>query len=210
LFDITQSTLVECPGGLTSVIIPASVTYIGEEAFSGCTGLTSVTIPASVANIGEWAFNGCTGLTSVTIPASVTGISDYAFANCANLASVYFQGNAPTADWSVFVFYNYSATAYYLPSTTGWNAFSVNTGVSPVLWNPVIQTGDGIFGVQNSQFGFNITGTNNFAVVVEVCTNLANPVWVPLTTNTLVNGSVYFSEPVQENSCGRFYGLGLP
>jgi hypothetical protein len=29
-------------------------------------------------------------------------------------------------------------------------------------------------------------------------------------TNTLVNGLFYFSEPVQKNITGRFYGLGLP
>ena len=29
----------------------------------------------------------------------------------------------------------------------------------------------------------------NFTVVVGACTNLANPVWQPLQTNTLINGS---------------------
>jgi len=101
-----------------------------------------------------------------------------------------------------------NVTVYNLPYTGGWSPpFG---GLSPVLWNPVIQTGDGGFGVRNNQFGFDITGTNDFAVVVEVCTNLANAVWVPLTTNTLVNGLFHFSEPVQGNSSGRFYGLGFP
>ena len=39
---------------------------------------------------------------------------------------------------------------------------------------------------------------------------LASPVWVLLTTNTLVKGSLYFSEPAQANISGRPYGLGLP
>jgi hypothetical protein len=64
--------------------------------------------------------------------------------------------------------------------------------------------------VQTNYFGFNITNNANLTVVVEVCTNLASPVWVPLATNTLAGGSSYFSEPVQGNSSGRFYGLGLP
>jgi hypothetical protein len=46
--------------------------------------------------------------------------------------------------------------------------------------------------------------------VVEACTNLANPVWFRLTTNTLVNGSYYFSESFQPGAPARFYGLGLP
>ena len=53
---------------ITELIIPDSVTSIGDFAFSGCTGLTSVTIPDSVASIGDFAFYGCSGLTSITIP----------------------------------------------------------------------------------------------------------------------------------------------
>ena len=56
--------------GITSVIIPNSVTNIGASAFRNCTGLTSVTIPASVIDIAINAFNGCTNLTSVTFQAS--------------------------------------------------------------------------------------------------------------------------------------------
>ena len=32
-------------------------------------------------------------------------------------------------------------------------------------------------------------------VVVEASTNLANPTWTPLATNTLTSGSAYFSDP---------------
>jgi len=95
-----------------------------------------------------------------------------------------------------------------LPGTFGWS--SNLDGTPAILWNPLIQTADGSFGISNNQFGFNITGTNNFTVVVEACTNLANPVWTPLQTVTLTNGSYYFSEPLQTNSPGRFYGLGVP
>jgi hypothetical protein len=79
-----------------------------------------------------------------------------------------------------------------------------------VLWNPLIQTSDGSFGVQNNQFGFNFTGTTNIPVEVEACTNLANPVWTTLQSLTLTNGLVYFSEPLQTNSSGRFYRISAP
>ena len=36
---------------MTGVMIPASVTRIGDYAFYGCTNMTGVTIPASVTNI---------------------------------------------------------------------------------------------------------------------------------------------------------------
>ena len=49
------------------LVIPNSVTNIGDNAFSGCSGLTSVTIPNSVKSIGGNAFSDCSGLTSVHI-----------------------------------------------------------------------------------------------------------------------------------------------
>ena len=73
---------------LTSVIIGDSVTSIGNNAFAWCTSLTSVTIPDSVTSIDYAAFCGCTSLMSVSIPGNVTSIGDYAFLGCTSLTSV--------------------------------------------------------------------------------------------------------------------------
>ena len=72
---------------LTSVTIVNSVTSIGDYAFAWCKSLTSVTIPDSVTYIGGSAFSGCTSLTSITIPDSVTSIGEEAFWNCTSLQS---------------------------------------------------------------------------------------------------------------------------
>jgi hypothetical protein len=80
-------------------------------------------------------------------------------------------------------------------------------GLPIVLWNPVIQTGDGFLGVRSNQFGFTITGTANIPVVVEACANLANPTWTPLFTGMLTNGALYFSDPDWINYPGRFYRI---
>lgn len=73
--------------GLTSIIIPNSVTSIGDHAFYGCGRLTSIVIPDSVTTIANYAFAG-TQLTSITIPDSVTSIGDYAFSNCLSLVNI--------------------------------------------------------------------------------------------------------------------------
>ena len=72
------------------LVIPAGVTSIGYEAFSGCRGLTSVEIPVSVTSIGSDAFSGCSGLTSVTFEAGsqLEAIGLYAFRDCSRLTSV--------------------------------------------------------------------------------------------------------------------------
>jgi len=208
---------------LSNVTIPGGVGNIGVGAFESCLSLTNATISLGVADIESNAFESCTGLTSITIPGSVTNISEYAFGGCSNLSQVYFTGNAPAADGTSFLdmgyyyighysypYWYYVSTAYYLPGTTGWAEFSANTGIPAVLWNPVIQAGGASFGVQSNQFGFNITGTTNIPIVVEACTDLAQPVWVPLQSMRLTNGLVYFSEPVETNSAARFYRIGAP
>ncbi len=75
-------------GGFTSVSIPNSVTSIGFSAFRDCTGLTRVVIPSSVTTIGTIAFYNCNGLTNIIIPNSVTSIGEEAFWNCSSLTSI--------------------------------------------------------------------------------------------------------------------------
>jgi hypothetical protein len=215
LFDKSQTTLLDYPGGKSgSYAIPGTVTSIGEYAFWLCYGLTGVTIPPSVTSLGDEAFAFCSSLTKITIPASVTNIADYAFDDCRDLTSVYFTGNAPAADSTLFYRDNDSVlTTYYLPGTTGWsNSIWGYPAAGPpaVLWNPLIQASGANFGVRNNQFVFNIAGTTNIPILVEACTNLANPVWTPLQTLTLTNGSVHFSDAQWTNYPGRYYRISSP
>ena len=154
----------------------------------------------------------CFGLTSVTIGTSVTSIGSEAFWDCSSLTAAYFQGNAPPDDGTAFN--GDSATVYYLPGTTGWGA---TFGSRPTaLWAlpyPVILSGangNTNLGVQNNQFGFTISWANNVPVVVLAATNLANPVWTPVSTNALTNGAFYFNDPQWTNYPARFYRVRSP
>jgi hypothetical protein len=64
--------------------------------------------------------------------------------------------------------------------------------------------------VRTNRFGFTVTGTSGLVIVVEACTNLANPLWLSLETNTLSGGSCYFSDPLWTNQPARFYRLRSP
>ena len=73
---------------VTGVVIPNSITTIGDYAFYSCDNLTNITIPNSVTTIGNYAFGVCDNLTSISIPDSVTTVGEGAFYYCDNLASV--------------------------------------------------------------------------------------------------------------------------
>jgi hypothetical protein len=122
----------------------------------------------------------------------------------------YYLGNAPSVDRYP---YNIGATTYYLPGTTGWDDFRYVTGLQTIPWylpNPTILNFEPNFGVQTNRFGFTISWATNISVVVEACTNFANPVWQPVQTNTLTGGLCYFSDPTWTNYPARFYRLRSP
>ena len=98
---IGQYAFYRC-GSLTSVTIPESVTKIGELAFYNCSSLTSVIIPESVTIIPYHCFQNCISLTSVTIPNSVTSIGSWAFYDCSNLTSVTIPASVTDIDWGAF------------------------------------------------------------------------------------------------------------
>ena len=86
---------------LTSYVIPASVTRIGEFAFSRCESLTEIVISDSVTSIGDHAFSRCHSLTEVVIPDSVISIGDGAFGSCESLRSVVIPDSVTSiGDWA--------------------------------------------------------------------------------------------------------------
>jgi hypothetical protein len=174
---------------LTSVAIPDHLTSIQTGTFAGCSSLTNVTIGRGVTNIGFQVFTYCYGLTSVTIPDNVVTIREVAFGTCTGLTNVTI-GHGVT----------------YLPGTLGWGPTFCGRPTAPwMLSYPLILDSGPSFGVQTNQFGFIISWAYNPSVVVEACTNLAYPIWSPVSTNVLTDGWSYFSDPQWRNYRSRYY-----
>ncbi|MBO6262911.1 MAG: leucine-rich repeat domain-containing protein, partial [Clostridia bacterium] len=88
--------------GLTSVVIPETVTRVGGTTsinhnssrsavmwvFADCTSLKSVTLPEGIEWIGSYNFSGCTALEEINIPSTVTVIGVGAFRDCTSLTSI--------------------------------------------------------------------------------------------------------------------------
>lgn len=68
---------------------------IANNAFENCTSLISVIIPNTLTTIGDYAFYGCTSLTSIIIPPSVISIGANAFRNCVNLKHIILRSENP-------------------------------------------------------------------------------------------------------------------
>ena len=64
---------------IIDLVIPSTVTTIGQYAFYGCSSFNSVTISEGVKYIGTRAFASCTNLASITLPTSIMSIGSYAF-----------------------------------------------------------------------------------------------------------------------------------
>lgn len=208
LFDRNQTTLIRYPAGLTTntYVMPNGVTSIAQGAFTISPYLNNVICPDSLTSLGQFAFAGCNGLTTITLPASITNLDAYAFSACPNLVGVYCYGNAPSVTPQSF--YSDTTTVYYLPGTTGWS--TTLAGEATALWTlpyPLILANTPSFGIQTNRFGFVISWATNRPVVVQSCTNLARPVWVPLVTNTLASGTSYFSDTNGTKAPARFYRI---
>ena len=94
---------------------------IYKYAFYDCSGLTSVIIPDSVTSIGTSAFSGCSGLTSVIIPDSVTSIGESAFINCHKLIEVYNKSSLNiVAGSSTYGYVGYYAKNVYTEEGGSW------------------------------------------------------------------------------------------
>lgn len=149
---------------ITSVIIPAGVTSIGDSAFEWCDSLTtvtfaansqlqsigycaffrcdnltSVTIPASVTNIDSAAFSSCDGLTSISIPAGVTSIGSSAFSSCDSLTAVTFAPNSQLQRIDSEAFSYCGLTSVAIPASVtsiGYSAFSGCDSLTTVTFAP--------------------------------------------------------------------------
>ncbi len=76
----------------------------------------------------------------------------------------------------------------------------------PVV-NPSIKVSAPTIGTNG--FTFAVTGPGNAPLEIQATTNLTNPLWVPLLTGALTNGSYTYTEAQWTNNPARFYRVKL-
>ena len=86
---------------LKSVIIPNTVTRIGEGAFSGCLMLQRVVLSDKVEEIEMATFNNCNRLTDIKLPDGLKSIGFHSFQSCA-FTKIYIPQSVTVIDPQAF------------------------------------------------------------------------------------------------------------
>ena len=202
-------------GTETNLTIPSTitgrpVTWLSSHGLQADAMLVNLDIQEGLLGMDRTAFTGHPWLENVMFPASLTNIGAYNFSDAggfSNRVGFYFAGNAPAVDPTAFQ-RDSNATVYYLRGTTGWGA--TFNGIPTAIWQPQMQVSRTSNGGAANEFGFNVSWASGRTVVVEACTNLSNPGWTAIQTNTLTSGSIYLTDPQWKNYPGRAYRVRSP
>lgn len=76
-----------------------------------CNNITSIVIPSTVTSVGNYAFLGCYGMTAITLPYSITHLEHNTFGTSSNLNAVYYTGTIE--QWLNIDFSYNSSGGYY-------------------------------------------------------------------------------------------------
>ena len=208
--------------GLTSIVLPNTMTKIGDYAFWNCTNLATVVFGEKLNSIGIHAFNSCTALTSITIPKNVTSIGRNAFYNCTGLKEVNSLIETPfDIDDTVFSTYSeesnvsiFTQAILNVPDGTGslyqvaegWKNFKyiVDGSIDPIDDNSTDYGEDGEFDDNTPLNGniignifYNIGDENGEYSSAEGCIVVKKP-----TNDENVEGTDIFGEEFKNNFTG--------
>ena len=149
--------LLKAPGELSGAYsVKEGTRIICNSAFWNCGSLSEIVIPSSVTSIGESAFSSCTSLKYISIPKSVIGLNGNPFANwngklkCLSPNFVYEDDILFNKDKSrIISFRNQNIETYVIPSSVtsiGDWAFSYCFSLSEiVISSSVTSIGDSAF-----------------------------------------------------------------
>lgn len=106
---------------LKDLVLPESLTEIGDSAFYRCERLNKIIIPEKVKRIGDSAFSYCDNLQFLCLPQGLSEIGASAFSNC-DLKNIIIPQSVSKIDGSIF--YNTNSVKIYCQAQSkpdGWD-----------------------------------------------------------------------------------------
>ena len=176
--NIGNGAFYNCKG-LTTITIPSHVTEIGEAAFYKCTNLKSIELPEGVISIGKLAFCECASLSKISIPSSVTSIGENAFEDCSSLTDISFPRGVKNLALENGAFYKCTGLKNFtIPEgvkSIGTGAFASCTNLESVtIPKGVTECGNGIFLYCTSLKTVVCASNPGNATCFDKCTALTN------------------------------------
>jgi hypothetical protein len=185
-------TYMDTHSRLTELKIGRRVVGIGRGAFSACDQLERIIIPESVTSIGAGAFVFCNKLPWIEIPAGVTNIEDGAFNACSKLWSIKVDPRNPAYCSIDGVLYDKKRTRFLQFPSGKTGAYVIPQGVTNIahfaLWNCSSLTSITL------PEGIPVIGSEEFAA----CHSLET-VYVPASVTNI--------GPNAFNSCGSMWAI---
>lgn len=83
------------------MILPAGIETIDSNAFAK-KDIIEVLLPDTLTAIGDYAFYGCENLSTIKLPTSLTSIGNGAFGHCHGLKSIELPDNTESIAWNAF------------------------------------------------------------------------------------------------------------
>jgi hypothetical protein len=133
---------------LETVILNEGITWIGGDAFKGCTNLVTIVSPTTINYIGDGSFKGCTSLRYFPTYDGLQAIGDGAFEGCINLLSIVIPESVNTIGSRAFL-QCYALTSVIFPLhhyyTIGSRAFESLHSLTTITLNNTAYLADGQF-----------------------------------------------------------------
>ena len=151
---------------IVKVVLPDSITAIGDGAFAGCTGLKEVIFGNDLEKIGKEAFAGCTSLEKLELPEQISQIGEEAFAGCSRLTLTGGSSEWQTEDGSLY----HGTELWFVSEAAGKKVLHVKEGTTRIA--PAAAIGCSTLRSVSLPDSLTVIGERAFAG----CENLSSPV----------------------------------
>lgn len=108
-----------------SITVGGALTMIGENAFFGCDRLSAVSLGEGLEEIPFGAFSGCISLSEIRLPATLKTVCENAFEECEALVSVMMHASTESVEDSAFRFCDKLAVVYFYGTPEQFMAIEV-------------------------------------------------------------------------------------
>ena len=147
-FDFTNIEMIKAYAfqntGIVELVLPDTITSMGQYAFDTCVSLVKVT---SSAALSSYIFANCKELEEVIILGGTTKIPDYAFSNCKKLTSVSLSDSITAINGDAF--YNSGVVEFTIPDSVttvaSYAFYQCESLESVVIGSGVESIGDNAF-----------------------------------------------------------------